>query len=75
MNFTYRDLKGTLYLLETLLGVVLIGAAIVFINATPLASHPLWYVFPGAILLMVGIACVFFGIETYFLRDDPDIWR
>ena len=73
--FTYRDLKWALYIMQVLLGGSLIIASAVLFNTTALATEPICYIVPGAIMMIVGISCLFFGVETYLLRDDPDIWR
>jgi len=73
--FDYQNLKQAVYVMLVLLGVTLIIAAVVLLNTTAVATEPICYIVPGVILMGVGIACVFFGVETYFLRDDPDIWQ
>ncbi|MBY0357183.1 MAG: hypothetical protein K2W82_04210 [Candidatus Obscuribacterales bacterium] len=69
--FSYRELKKMVYIVETLLGVILYVVGATFMSAR-------WHVFDwllGVILCAVGIVSVLFGITTYFLRNDPDIWR
>lgn len=73
--FSYRNLKEALYVMHVLLGVSLIIAAVVLFNTTASATEPICYILPGIVLVIVGVGCVFFGVETYLLRDDPDIWR
>jgi len=72
---SYRNLKEAVYIMLVLLGVMLIIAAVVLFNTTSFATEPICYILPGTIVMIVGIICVFFGVETYLLRDDPDIWR
>jgi uncharacterized membrane-anchored protein YitT (DUF2179 family) len=73
--FSYRHLKEAVYVMQVLLGVSLITASVFLFNNTSLATEPICYIVPGTILMIVGLSCVFFGVETYLLRDDPDIWR
>jgi len=73
--FSYRNLKEALYVMHVLLGVSLIIAAVVLFNTTASATEPICYTLPAIVLVIVGVGCVFFGVETYLLRDDPDIWR
>lgn len=75
MNFTYHDIKEALYVLQTLLGLVLIVVSVNLLNTTAAAIHPICHIVPAVTLMSVGIVCVFFGVGTYLLRDDPDIWR
>ena len=73
--FDYKSLKQAVYVMLVLLGFTLIITGVVLFNTTSFATEPISYILPGMILIVVGIGCVFFGIETYFLRDDPDIWQ
>lgn len=75
MYLSYQDIKGTLYVVLTAVGVLFLLAAFYFFQLMPASVDPLTYGIPGVILLVVGGASTFFGIETYLLRDDPDIWR
>ena len=75
MNFRYQDLKVAIYILQTLLGFVLLSASVTLFSTTAAAVDPLCYIIPAIVLTVVGVGCVFFGVETYLLRDDPDIWR
>ncbi|HEY9715727.1 MAG TPA: hypothetical protein V6C72_19800, partial [Chroococcales cyanobacterium] len=71
----YTNLKKALYIAEFLMGLVCIGAALVFIQQASSEFDPIVKLFPGLVLLIVGLICLIFGIETFFFRDDPDIWR
>ena len=75
VHFSYQDIKGTLYAVQTLVGLLLLTAALYLFHLMPTSFEPISYAIPGVILLVVGGGCTFFGIETYLLRDDPDIWR
>ena len=73
--FNYSEMKLALYGLETVLGVLLVIAALVFFGQSQSAQEPITYLFPAVVLMCVGFICVLFGIETYLMREDPDIWR
>jgi len=74
MNFSLHNLKLSLYVLETLFGVVLLVLAYLSLKLALTSSEGLFYVIPGLVLFSMGVACLMFGIEAYILRDDPDIW-
>lgn len=75
MNFSYHDFKEALYVLQTVLGLFFVCIGVLLLNTTATASHEIFHVVPALILVIVGTVCVFFGVETYLLRDDPDVWR
>lgn len=75
MNLTYHDIKEALYVLQTLFGCGLIFASMSLFNNASATVDLIGYVIPAIVLMIVGITCVLFGAETYFLRDDPDVWR
>lgn len=75
MFLSYHELKKLIYVGETALGVVFIVASIYQLQISAVAMNPISHVATALILLVVGIGCVFFGVETYLLREDPDIWR
>jgi hypothetical protein len=74
MNFSLHNLKLSLYVLETLFGVVLLVLAYLSLKLALNSSEGLFYAIPGLVLLAMGIACLIFGFEAFILRDDPDIW-
>lgn len=74
MNFSLHDLKESLYILETLFGVFLLALAYFALERALASPDVLFYLIPGLALLAAGGACVFFGIEAYILREDPEIW-
>ncbi|PWT98649.1 MAG: hypothetical protein C5B53_06485 [Candidatus Melainabacteria bacterium] len=74
MNFSLHDLKESLYILETLFGVILLVLAYLSLKLAWTGPDGLFYVVPGLVLFCMGIACLLFGIESVILRDDPDIW-
>jgi hypothetical protein len=74
VNFSYHDYKEALYVLQTLFGFLFVFMAFL-LNTTAPAGLEVFHIVPAIILVIVGIGCIFFGVETYLLRDDPDIWR
>ncbi len=74
MLITYSDLKKALYLLQTIVGFILIAAAI-FLFDSPVVVESVTHFISGAIVFVSGVTCVIFGIESILLRDDPDILR
>jgi len=75
MNFTWHEIKETLYKFETLFGLVILGAAYHFYQLMQVATDPLAFFIPGLILTVVGIGCFVFAIWTHHFWNDPDIWR
>ncbi len=73
--FNYTEMKMAVYCLETALGAVMIMAAFVFFDQAKAAPAPITFIVPALVLLAVGACCLLFGIETFFFREDPDIWR
>lgn len=71
--FSYTELKKALYSLQGALGVFLLWLA--YRAATTPTEHVLFELLLSVILAGVGWACVMFAIESFFFRDDPDIWR
>ena len=72
MYFSYQDYKRALYVFETLVGVFLIGVAVYILDNCEINISCL---FSGIVLVLVGCACILFGIEACYFREDPDIWR
>jgi hypothetical protein len=75
MYLSYQDIKGTLYVVLTLVGLGFLPSAFYCFSLMSASVDPVTYLIPGVILLFVGSVSTFFGLETYLLRDDPDIWR
>ena len=73
--FSFRDMKKALYILQTVMGVLLIALSLFLLGNCAHATEPVCYIVPAVVLMVVGVGCVFFGCETLLLRDDPDIWR
>jgi hypothetical protein len=73
MYLSTRDLKTLVYGAETIFGILifLLGVRCLFL----FGADPLGNGISGLVLLLVGIGLIIFGVETYLLRDDPDIFR
>jgi len=74
MLITTHDLKEALYIVQTILGFLCVGLAL-FVLQSCGQTDSISSIISGLILLFVGIFAIFFGLETYLLRDDADIWR
>ncbi len=75
MNFSYRDVLMVLYCGIAILGVVFLGFSWYCWKLSIMAEEPVSYWIASIVLLIVGIALIMFGLETYIFRDDPDVWR
>lgn len=74
MNFSIHGLKKSLYIGETLFGVLLVILAILTLRMALASSDVLFYLIPGLALLIAALGCIMLGVESIILRDDPDIW-
>ncbi len=74
-KFNYAEIKLLLYRFQGMLGLIMIFGSWRFMNESSDAIEPVTYWFPGVILLVMGTICTLMALETYFLRDDPDVWR
>ena len=72
MNYLHR-LKEAQYIVQTLMGLSWLGFAI-YLFCKPDADL-ICDTIPAIFMIITGSVCVFFGIEAYLLRDDPEIWR
>ncbi|CAN5568581.1 hypothetical protein BH10CYA1_BH10CYA1_60500 [soil metagenome] len=75
MIITTHDLKEGLYIAQTFFGFLLVGLAIYLLQSSCGDLEQITSSIAGVILLCVGIFMIFFGLETYILKDDADIWR
>lgn len=75
MIITTHDLKEALYIAQTILGFLCVGLALFVLQSSAGQIDSICSIISGLILLVVGIFAIFFGLETYLLRDDADIWR
>jgi len=75
MNISTHDLKEALYIVQTILGFLCVGLALFMLQSSGGLIDSICSIISGLILLCVGIFALFFGLETFLLRDDADIWR
>jgi uncharacterized membrane protein len=73
--FSYHEIKKVLYIFQSLLGVILFIIGLYSFQQTTISDNPISHVVTGIVLLVVGFILVFFGVETYLIRDDQDVWR
>jgi len=71
MYLSTADLKALVYGAETLFGalIAILGMRLLSIMGLDLLGFGI----SGVILVFVGLGLMFFGLEAYLLRDDPDI--
>jgi hypothetical protein len=74
-DFSYHDLKAALYIGLTLFGSSLLFIALYLKRTAPVAVDPSLNFIPAIILFMVGMTCIFFGVQVFIIRDDPEIWQ
>jgi uncharacterized membrane protein len=75
MHISYHDIKKALYLIMTMVGLFFIGLSVYLFNTCGAEMEPASYILTAMVTFVVGIICVLFGVDTYLLRDEPDIWR
>lgn len=75
MFVSYHELKEMLYKGQTILAAFFILVAFYQFYLATSTLNPISHILTALILTFVGGICLFFGIETYNLRDDPEIWR
>lgn len=71
----YRTLKKCIFIFETLMGVLFLFLAMEMGKAADLVCHSIFCQIPSAILVIVGIVAIMFGLEAMLLQEDPDVWR
>ena len=75
MNLSLHDLKEAVYIFETGFGVLLLVAAVLLLRVVANSPDALFNLLIGGVLLLVACVCILFGLSTYFLRDEQDIWQ
>lgn len=75
MNFSLKDLKEAVYVFETIFGLLLLIPAFLVLKAAKTDGDALFDLIPGIALVIAAITCIGFGVGTYLVRDDPDVWR
>jgi|AGTN01.1.fsa_nt_gi hypothetical protein len=71
----YKTLKKCIFIVETLMGILFLFLAMEMSRAADLVCHSIFCQIPTAILTIVGIATILFGLDAMLLQDDPDVWR
>ena len=71
---SYQDLKKVLYILQTILGIAMVILSNRLWIAATTNGDPVNEI-AALGLFVAGLMCTVFGIMTYLLRQDPDIWR
>ncbi|GEM_PF-790904 len=73
MEFTRHGLKKAMYILQSMLGLswVIMSLFMFFKPGANLLADTL----PACVLLFAGTVCIFFGVEAFLLRKDPEIWK
>jgi len=74
MQFSYHDLKESMYILQTLVGVILLIVSGYLWSVSRVNADPS-YIVSGMLLTVVGLLCLIFGLTIYVLRDEQDVWR
>ncbi|MBP9091316.1 hypothetical protein KBI23_09820 [bacterium] len=72
MNFLHA-LKEAQYIWQTLMGLSWLALSL-YMFCKPDANL-ICDTVPAIFMFVTGSVCVFFGVEAYLLRDDPEIWR
>ena len=73
--FSVQILKRLLYLCEAFFGLFLCCLSLYMVATADQSLLPIVYEMPAAISMLVGLACILFGVDTLMLSEDPDIWR
>lgn len=75
MFIRYYELKKVIYIALAILGVALTTIAIFeFAKIGAANINPTSWL-TGMVCMLSGAGMIFFSIETFLLRDDPDVWR
>ena len=74
MNMSTKDLKEALYVGETLFGIFLLALAVFAVRSALEGNDALYNLIPALALVLAGLICIIFGIATFCLRNDPEIW-
>ncbi len=75
MNIDIRHLKGAVYVMMALLGAYLLYTASCLIRTSGSTLEPEVQVLTGLGIMVAGCGSLFFGICTYILREEEDVWR
>lgn len=75
MNVSLHDIKKAVYLGMTALGAFLLIAAFHMMRSSNTVAEPVGIIISAAILIFAALICIFFGMVTFIIQDDPDVWR
>lgn len=75
MKISMHDLKEAMYIVQTMFGFILLALGIYVLQTSRSSEDFATSLIMGSILAVVGVGTLFFGLETYILKDDEDIWR
>ena len=70
---SYHNLKRIIYILQTAIGIYFMFMA--YTIGAGFHPHDVTDVVVGVTLAFIGLGLTVFGILTYLLRADEDIWR
>ena len=68
-------MKEAVYIMMTVMGCLLMVAAITQMRAAGTCPDPFSCWLPALILFLGAVLSLFFGFVTFLIRDDPDVWR
>ncbi len=72
--FSCRTLKKLLYVFETVFGLLVCIFAVHMVKTAEPSVSSIVYELPGAIMFLAGLGCILLGVDTFMLREDPEIW-
>jgi hypothetical protein len=67
---SYHDLKATLFITLPIFGCLLM-----FLGWNAAAKPDAVSLLSSLVLMAGGAGLVLFGLVTFLLKDDPDVWR
>ncbi|MBY0548937.1 MAG: hypothetical protein K2W95_16820 [Candidatus Obscuribacterales bacterium] len=73
--FSIFELKKLIYIIETALGVIAAAVAVNLFCSAHSSPAPALLIVPAGVLFVVSIGTILFGLVTYLIRDDEDVWR
>lgn len=73
--FSIFELKKLIYIIETALGVIAAAVAVNMFSNAHSSPAPALLIVPAGVLFVVSIGTILFGLVTYLIRDDEDVWR
>ncbi len=74
MKVSYFELKEAVYVMIPALGAILLFISFFSLNFASNTVAPVSDLVSGIVLAIAGIACMLFGLTTWIIRDDPQVW-